>query len=230
MKSTRPLSVSDIAWRRAGGILAFLTAASMMLPVFVVSVPDTITASPADAAAMARSSSMSDEMLGSEPSLARIALDKEVFSDVLTGDLAALAPYSADSSNIKGIFTIMTSNSSLNISLLTAVILLMVSGVLAFLPKVDRWFPLSMNMAAFIVMAASSLGIMNIGAGDMFTTATRQLIRLGLGHLTVVPMRAALLAGGAALCGVILNAILPGNDYVFGSSVQGDKSADLGSY
>ena len=34
----------------------------------------------------------------------------------------------------------------------------------------------------------------------------------------------------AALCGVILNAILPGNDYVFGVSVEGDKSADLGSY
>ena len=34
----------------------------------------------------------------------------------------------------------------------------------------------------------------------------------------------------AALCGVILNAILPGNDYEFGVSVTGDKSADLGSY
>ena len=34
----------------------------------------------------------------------------------------------------------------------------------------------------------------------------------------------------AALCGVILNAILPGNDYEFGISVEGDKSADLGSY
>ena len=34
----------------------------------------------------------------------------------------------------------------------------------------------------------------------------------------------------AALCGVILNAVLPGNDYVFGVSVEGDKSADLGSY
>ena len=29
---------------------------------------------------------------------------------------------------------------------------------------------------------------------------------------------------------VILNAILPGNDYEFGISVEGDKSADLGSY
>ena len=34
----------------------------------------------------------------------------------------------------------------------------------------------------------------------------------------------------AALCGVILNAILPGNDYEFGVDPQGDKSADLGSY
>ena len=34
----------------------------------------------------------------------------------------------------------------------------------------------------------------------------------------------------AARCGVILNAILPGNDYEFGVSVTGDKSADLGSY
>ena len=34
----------------------------------------------------------------------------------------------------------------------------------------------------------------------------------------------------AALCGVILNAILPGNDYEFGTDPQGDKSADLGSY
>ena len=29
---------------------------------------------------------------------------------------------------------------------------------------------------------------------------------------------------------MILNALLPGNDYEFGKSVQGDASADLGSY
>ena len=32
------------------------------------------------------------------------------------------------------------------------------------------------------------------------------------------------------IAGIALNAILPGNDYVFGVSVEGDKSADLGSY
>ena len=34
----------------------------------------------------------------------------------------------------------------------------------------------------------------------------------------------------AAIVGILLNAILPGNDYEFGVSVTGDKSADLGSY
>ena len=34
----------------------------------------------------------------------------------------------------------------------------------------------------------------------------------------------------AALAGVVLNAVLPGNDYEFGTSAEGDKSADLGSY
>ena len=32
------------------------------------------------------------------------------------------------------------------------------------------------------------------------------------------------------LAGVILNAVLPGNDYRFGTDPVGDKSADLGSY
>ena len=34
----------------------------------------------------------------------------------------------------------------------------------------------------------------------------------------------------AALAGVVLNALLPGNDYEFGKNAEGDASADLGSY
>ena len=54
-----------------------------------------------------------------------------------------------------------------------------------------------------------------------------------LGSVGAVVGGAAVTLSGlaiAALCGVILNAILPGNDYEFGVSVVGDKSADLGSY
>ena len=34
----------------------------------------------------------------------------------------------------------------------------------------------------------------------------------------------------AALAGVLLNALLPGNDYEFGATENADKAADLGSY
>ena len=34
----------------------------------------------------------------------------------------------------------------------------------------------------------------------------------------------------AAIAGVVLNAILPGNDYVFGTDSKGDGSANLGTY
>ena len=34
----------------------------------------------------------------------------------------------------------------------------------------------------------------------------------------------------AAVAGVLLNAILPGNDYEFGTSAEADSSANLGAY
>ena len=34
----------------------------------------------------------------------------------------------------------------------------------------------------------------------------------------------------AAVAGIVLNAILPGNDYVFGSDSKGDGAANLGTY
>lgn len=34
----------------------------------------------------------------------------------------------------------------------------------------------------------------------------------------------------AAIAGVVLNAILPGNDYVFGADAKGDGASNLGTY
>lgn len=64
-------------------------------------------------------------------------------------------------------------------------------------------------------MFVSGLGFSSVG-GITFTVGGAAVTLSGLAI--------------AALCGVILNAILPGNDYEFGVSVTGDKSADLGSY
>ena len=121
--------------------------------------------------------------------------------------------------------------------------------ILSFSPKFDA---LVNSIPAAIVGGVSfilygmisAVGVRNIVENQVDLTKSRNLIiaavmfvsGLGfssVGGITFTVGGAAVTLSGlaiAALCGVILNAILPGNDYVFGVSVTGDKSADLGSY
>lgn len=73
----------------------------------------------------------------------------------------------------------------------------------------------SRNLIIAAVIFVSGLGFSSTG-GITFAVGSAEITLTGLAI--------------AALCGVILNAILPGNDYEFGSDPVGDKSADLGSY
>ena len=73
----------------------------------------------------------------------------------------------------------------------------------------------SRNLIIAAVIFVSGLGFSSTG-GITFTVGSADITLTGLAI--------------AALCGVVLNAILPGNDYKFGTDPQGDKSADLGSY
>ena len=73
----------------------------------------------------------------------------------------------------------------------------------------------SRNLIIAAVIFVSGLGFSSTG-GITFTVGSADINLTGLAI--------------AALCGVVLNAILPGNDYEFGADPQGDKSADLGSY
>ena len=121
--------------------------------------------------------------------------------------------------------------------------------ILSFSPKFDA---LVNSIPAAIVGGVSfilygmisAVGVRNIVENQVDLTKSRNLIiaavmfvsGLGfssVGSITFTVGGAAVTLSGlaiAALCGVILNAILPGNDYEFGVSVTGDKSADLGSY
>ncbi len=121
--------------------------------------------------------------------------------------------------------------------------------VLSFSPKFDA---LVNSIPAAIVGGVSfilygmisAVGVRNIVENRVDLTQSRNLIiaavmfvsGLGfssVGGVTFMVGNAAVTLTGlaiAALCGVLLNAVLPGNDYEFGASVTGDKSADLGSY
>jgi len=203
IKEKDSFNLSDKTWRRLGGVLAILAATCLLLPAHVISVPETITGNPADAAVMNRNLSLLDEALGREKNLQTVAAEQCVFADVLTGDLAALEPYSNDATNIKGIFVIKTVTAAPNMMLLAGAALLVLALVLAMIPKIDRWFAVCCEVLALVMVGASVIGIMSIGDGDMFTSATRQLSKLGLGTLTFAPMLMLLLTLGSAMCGVM---------------------------
>ena len=90
----------------------------------------------------------------------------------------------------------------------------------------------------------SAVGVRNIVENRVDLTQSRNLIIAavifvcGLGFSSIGGI--SFVVGGAtvtltglaiaAVAGVALNAVLPGNDYEFGTDVTGDKSADLGSY
>lgn len=74
-------------------------------------------------------------------------------------------------------------------------------------------FSKSRNLIIAAVILVSGLGF---GAGIVFNIGTTSITLTGLAV--------------AALVGIILNAILPGNEYRFGEDTEGDASADLGKY
>ncbi len=207
------IDLQSRTWRLLGGALALLAVLCLLLPAHVISVPDTVTANPADAAVMNRSLSLLDEALGREDNLQTLAKEKGVFADVLTGSLAELAPYSGDATNIKGVFLISTVTTAPNMLLLCAAGLLVLALVLSLIGRVDRWFSVVCEAAALVLVAASVLGVMTIGDGDMFTSATRQLGKLGLGRVTFVPLLMTLLTLASAACGVM--SIRTANDPYF---------------
>ena len=121
--------------------------------------------------------------------------------------------------------------------------------ILSFSPKFDALvnsIPTAIvGGVSFILYGMiSAVGVRNIVENRVDLTKSRNLIiaavifvcGLGftsIGGLSFTIGSATVTLSGlaiAALTGVILNAILPGNDYEFGTSVEGDKSADLGSY
>lgn len=203
IKEKDSIPLTDSTWRLLGGVLAIIAVAVMLLPAHVVNVPDSVTTTPADAAAMNRSLSLLDEALGKEANLQTIGAENAVFADVLTGDLAALEPYSADATNIKGIFIIKTVTTAPSMMLLAGAALLILALILSLIKPVDRWFAVCCEVLALVLVCASVLGMMTISDGDMFTSATRQLSKLGLGCITFAPLLMALLTLASALCGIM---------------------------
>ena len=121
--------------------------------------------------------------------------------------------------------------------------------ILSFSPKFDALvnsIPTAIVGGVSFVLYGmiSAVGVRNVVENRVDLTKSRNLIIAAMifvcglgfsstGGITFTVGGADITLTGlalAAIAGVALNAILPGNDYEFGTSVEGDASADLGSY
>ena len=186
-----PFLTDDRKWRLLSAVLAVLALLAMLLPVYVINAPGSLTADPADAVAANRKPNMYQLLLGNEPNLYTIGQEQKVFADTLSGDLKALEPYSGNS------------NTALNVMLLAGAVLLLLTAVLGLIKKVDRWFPLAMSALAVVLLASDALSLMLVGEADMYASASRQLLHLGIGHVTPVPLLALLVTVCSAYAGAM---------------------------
>ena len=195
--------LSDTQLRRLGGIAALLALLVMLLPVYSVQVPDTLTEDPADAASLRRSANLYSAALGAEENLNAVGQRDGTFSNVLSGSLLELEPFSSDANNIRGIFLIRGNTAALNAPVLIAAALFLIAAALSFIPRVDRWFPLAASVLGALLLVMNSLGLMTVSPADMYSTASRQLLYLGLGHVTALPLLAVLLGAVSACAGAV---------------------------
>ena len=77
-------------------------------------------------------------------------------------------------------------------------------------------FTNSRNLIIAAVILVSALGFNSVGGITIFQNASMTISLSGLAI--------------AAILGILLNAILPGNDYQFGKDLTGDDSANFGRY
>ena len=203
LKGEEPVCSNDRTLRTISAALALAALLSLLLPAYSIRPSATLTADPADAAALSRSTSLVTAMAGGEKSLYDIKQESGVLAAPISGDLETLVSFSADPNNAGGIFQIRTAGSSANPTLIAAAALLLLGLILSVIPKADRWFSLAALSLGALLTALDVTGILSVGSGDMYASASRQMLFLGLGSVTAFPMMTVLLAGGAAVSAIL---------------------------
>ena len=202
-ETQKPLCADDRKLRLISAGLAIAALILFFLPAYRVSLPDTVTGTPGDAAILNRDISLFDIMLGQEKNLYALGQEREGLKTPISGDLAELNAFSNDQNNVGGVFQIRSANTGSNPLLMAVAALLLLSAVLGLIPKVDRWFSVVMISGAAVLLATEIPGLLTIGAGDMYASASRQLLLLGIGKVTFLPLLAVAFAAASAVTGIL---------------------------
>ncbi len=204
LKGPDPLPVEDGKWRVISGILGLAALLMVLLPFASTYVPAGTFATPAEDALASRSVSGIQWMLGNEPMLKDIAAEKAAFADTTSGGaMSGLAMLSGSGRDIRNLFMIPTNNSSIRMIALSACALLLLGAVLSLVKKVDRWIPAGLMLVATVMLLTETVSTLAVDSSYQFRSATYQLMYLGLGGYTLVPLLMTGVSGASAFSAVL---------------------------
>ena len=196
LKGMEPLALKDAGWRKVSAGFSLLALVMLFLPFINTYVSAGIFASPREDALVSRSVSGIDWLVAKEPMLQQLAAQSGDFAEPLSGGaISSLAMLSASGKDIRNLFMIPTNNSSIRLTAIIACALLLIGMVMQLIQKVDKWVPACILFAASLIFAAEVFGSLMVDDRSQFAGAAYQLMHLGLGGYTPVPL---LIAGAAA--------------------------------
>jgi len=204
LKEYHPLPIGDQKWRIISGFLGLAAVLMVLLPFASTYVPSGTFATPAEDALASRSLTGIQWIIGNEPMLKDIATEEAVFSNtVSSGAMSGLAILSGSGKDISNLFMIPKNDSSIRLVALIACALLFIGAVLCFIKKVDRWIPSAFILVAAAMLLTETISTLAVDSNYQFKSATYQLMYLGLGGYSLVPLLMTGLAGASSACAVL---------------------------
>ncbi len=203
IRGLEPLPVGDKAWRALSAALCAVTLLLLLLP-FAQSTaqPGTFSTAAEDAAATRRLAGW--QWIGArEPMLKEISTESGLFANPAGGGMQSLAVLGDSASNVKNLFQIPSYGGGVRTMALAGAALLGLGLLLQLLRKVDRWFGAVAIVTGSVLLAAEVLGAQTVDGTYQFQSAVYQMMFLGLGGYTIMPLLAAYAGAGAALCSVM---------------------------
>lgn len=198
-----PLPLGDKAWRTLSAALCAVALLLLLLPFAQSGVqPGTFSTAAEDTAAT-RTLAGWQWIGASEPMLKDIATESSLFADPTGGGMQGLVVLSDSASSVKNLFQIPSYEGGVRTMALAGAALLAIGLVLQLLRRVDRWFGAAAIVTGSVLLAAEVLGTLSVGGAYQFQGAVYQMLFMGLGGYTIVPLLAAYVGVGAALCAVM---------------------------
>ncbi len=200
IKGLKPLTLSDRGFRVVSAVLCVAALSMLALPFASVNVPEGTFSTPQDDALASRNLFGWQWLAAQEPLLQQIKVSENAFADPEAGGaLSSLAALSDSGRDIRNLFMIPTYGGSVRTMAVAACALLLLGIVLQLSCKVDRWIPASLITLSSVMFLSEALGTLIVNEQYQFMGAVYQMMFMGIGGYTPVPLFMSVLAAcGAA--------------------------------